>query len=83
MLLLILLLSSLVATKLEIECIHLLVVLAFLVRVAKFNTFVRTIVVLVSASIQIDQNMRAVVSPVLRKTSLAHLLLGSNHFSYR
>lgn len=82
MLLLILLLSSLVATKLVIGWIYILVVLTFLVRVTQFNTFVRTIVVLVSAGIQIDQNMSAVVSPMLRKASLAHLLLGSNHFSY-
>ena len=83
MLLLKLLLSLHIAKNKYYYCILLLVVLTLFIRVTKFNTLIGKVVVFMATSIQIDQNMSTVISPLLGNASFTHFLFSSNFGSYR
>ena len=81
--LLVKLLSSLIATSLAKRTQRtLLLILTLLVSMSQFNTSIGKIEVLMTAFVQLNENMHAVVSPLQRNSSLSHLLLSRDHLGY-
>ena len=68
--------------QLSQSLIDLLIVLALLVGMSQFHALIHTIIVLMTALVQLYQNMCAVISPGHRNPSILHFLLRCYHLCY-